>query len=69
MSEKTDTRFMGGEDALEIIQEDLKEEIDALIGELIEKVKAISKDREDYDLTDFAMDHLLEEITMEYLKV
>jgi len=55
---KRDTRFMGGEDALEIIQEDIKEEIDALIEELIEKVKTISKNREGYDLTDFAMEYL-----------
>jgi len=58
MSEKADTRFMGGEDALEVIQEDIKEEIDALIEELIEKVKALSKDREGYDLTAFAMEYL-----------
>jgi len=58
MSEKTDTRFIGGEDALELSQEDLKEEIDALIEELIEKVKAISKNREGYDLTGFALRYL-----------
>jgi len=58
MSEKTDTRFMGGENALEIIQEDLKEEIDKLLEEFVEKVLAISKDREGYDLRGFAMEYL-----------
>jgi len=55
---KRDTRFMGGENALEIIQEDMKEEIDALIEELIEKVITLSVFREGYDLRGFALRYL-----------
>jgi len=58
MSEKADKRFMSGEDQLELIQEELEIEINDLLEEFIMKVKAISKDREGYDLTDFAMEYL-----------
>jgi len=55
---KRDTRFMGGEDALKIIQEDLKEEIDSLMEDIVRKVLDISKDREGYDLRGFALRYL-----------
>ena len=58
MSEKRDTRFMGGENALEIIQEDLKEEIEQLVEDLVTKVMVIAKYREGYDLRSFALDCL-----------
>jgi len=58
MNEKADTRFMSGEDALEVIQAELKEEIDMLFFELGEKIMVISKDREGYDLTEFAMEYV-----------
>jgi len=58
MSKKYDTRFIGGENALELIQEDLKEEIEALMIKLVEEVLIMSKDREGYDLRNFAIDCL-----------
>jgi len=51
-------RTGSGEEQLEQIQEELTFEIDALVEELVEKVKAISKDRDGYDLTDFAVEYL-----------
>jgi len=51
-------RTGSGEDQLEQIQADLMFDIDELIKELIADVKRISKYREGYDLTDFAMEYL-----------
>jgi len=51
-------RTGSGEDQLEQIQEELIFEIDNLIEKLIERVKDISKNREGYDLTEFAMEYL-----------
>jgi len=51
-------RTGSGEEQLEQIQAELLGEIDVLLEELIETVKLISKDREGYDLTEFAMEYL-----------